>query len=213
LVRNHFSLDPTGPDHHDAAVRAVCLLAGVVIALLLAGCGGSSASGHGSRVLREITYTVPNPGMEPTIKSGSRVVIEQRGVRPRLGEIVAFHPPTTADPTKLVCGNIEQGPGQTLHQPCGKPASREWSAIFVERVVGLPGDRIAIVNGHVIRDGVREKDPYIEACGGVPECDLPKPIVVPPGDYFLMGDNRGDANDSRFWGPLPGRWIIGTLKH
>ncbi|MBV8942014.1 MAG: S26 family signal peptidase, partial [Solirubrobacterales bacterium] len=34
----------------------------------------------------------------------------------------------------------------------------------------------------------------------------------PSGDYFLMEDNRGAANDSRFWGPLPGAWIIGTVK-
>jgi signal peptidase I len=150
--------------------------------------------------------------MEPTLKSGSQLTIEEGRLTPRLGQIVAFHPPTTASPTKLVCANIDQGPGQPDKQPCGKPAPRESSMIFVERIVGMPGDRIAVSGGHVVRNGRRQKEPYIESCGGVAECDLPRPIAVPPGDYFLMGDNRGQANDSRFWGPLPGAWIIGTVR-
>lgn len=189
------------------------LVVGILVALLLCACGGSY-SGHANSQGggRLVHYTVPNPGMEPAIKSGSRLTIEEGRVTPRLGEIVAFHPPTTASPTKLVCANIDQGPGQPDRQPCGKPAPRESSMIFVQRIVGLPGNRIAVSGGQVIRNGVRQKEPYIEPCGGVAECDLPKPIVVAPGHYFLMGDNRGQANDSRFWGPLPGAWIVGTVR-
>ncbi|MBV9534807.1 MAG: signal peptidase I [Solirubrobacterales bacterium] len=194
-------------------MRAACLLAGISLALMVAGCGGSSSSHQSSDGRRGVIhFTIPNPGMEPTLNSGGRVSIREGRVTPRLGEIVAFHPPTTADPTKLVCGNIDQGPGQVDNQPCGVPARRESTMIFVERVVGLPGDHIAVVNGHAIRNGVKEKDAYIQPCPGVPECELSKSIVVPSGDYFLMEDNRGAANDSRFWGPLPGAWIIGTVK-
>lgn len=150
--------------------------------------------------------------MEPTLQSGSRLTIEVGRVTPHLGEIVAFHAPTTASPTKLVCGNIDQGPGQPDRQPCGVPPTRKSNMIFVERIVGLPRDRIAVSGGHVVRNGVRQKEPYISACGGVDECDLPKPIVVPSGDYYVMGDNRGQANDSRFWGPLPGAWLLGTIR-
>ena len=64
-----------------------------------------------------------------------------------------------------------------------------------------------------MRNGIRENEPYIEPCGAAPECNLPKPIVVPAGDYFLLGDNRGDADDSRFWGPVPAAYVLGTVVH
>ena len=184
------------------------LVLGTVAALLLAlgGCGSGSSSEP-----KNFSFTFPNPGMQPTFNTGTTVTIHRARVKPTVGEIIAFYAPTTANPTQLSCSNDNQGPGQK--QPCDIPPSKKSTMIFVERVVGLPGDRIAVVNGHVIRNGVREKDPYISSCGSppVPECSLPTPIVIPAGHYYLMGDNRGDSNDSRFWGPLPQAWIIGTV--
>ena len=83
------------------------------------------------------------------------------------------------------------------------------SVTFVKRVVGLPGDRIYIRNGHVYRNGVREPDSFTEPCDGASECNFRTPITVPAGDYYMMGDNRPDSVDSRFWGPIPKAWIIG----
>jgi signal peptidase I len=83
------------------------------------------------------------------------------------------------------------------------------SETFIKRVVGLPGDRIQIIDGHVYRDGVRERDPYIVPCGSGAPCSFPDAITVPNGDYYMMGDNRPDSEDSRFWGPVPRAWIIG----
>jgi signal peptidase I len=202
-------LDHQTQSLHDAMVRTGGLVTGLGLMLLLAGCGGSSRNASSHRLLH---YTVPNPSMEPTLKSGSHVTIREARFTPRLGEIVAFYPPTTASPTNLTCVNIDQGPGQPDKQPCGTPAKRKSRMIFVQRIVGMPGDRIAVSGGHVVRNGVPQKEPYIEPCGGVAECDLPKPIVVPSGHYFLMGDNRGQASDSRFWGPLPREWIIGLAR-
>jgi signal peptidase I len=152
-------------------------------------------------------YRIPSGSMEPTLTIGQRVLTNRLAGNPGLGDIVVFHPPAGADPANPLCGNPNQGPGHS--QPCGKAVPHESTATYIKRVVGLPGDHIAIQNGHVIRDGVREKDSYIEPCGSAPECNLPRAITGPPGDYFMMGDNRGDSDDSRFWGPVPSNWIIG----
>jgi signal peptidase I len=75
--------------------------------------------------------------------------------------------------------------------------------------VALPGDRISIQDGHVIRNGSREKDGYVAPCSGVGACSFSGTVKIPRGDYFMMGDNRGESDDSRFWGPIPRSWIIG----
>ncbi len=95
-------------------------------------------------------------------------------------------------------------------EPCDRPTAGESSQTFIKRVVGESGDVLQIRNGHVYRNGVQEHDPYIAPCGGVPECTFKGSITVPQGEYYMMGDNRGDSDDSRFWGPVPGKWIIGT---
>ena len=43
----------------------------------------------------------------------------------------------------------------------------------------------------------------------MPDCNLPREITIPKGEYYMMGDNRGESADSREWGPVPKKWIIG----
>jgi signal peptidase I len=98
---------------------------------------------------------------------------------------------------------------------CAQPEPVQSSTNFIKRIVGGPGDEIYIREGHVFRKAagktqfVAEQDSYIKPCGSSQECNFPVPIKVPPGHWFMMGDNRGESDDSRFWGPVPTGWIIG----
>jgi signal peptidase I len=153
-------------------------------------------------------YTVTSGSMEPTIQVGERVAAESHGGM-NVGDIVVFHPPAGARPADPVCGLATEGTGST--EPCGLPVAQEYRSVFVRRVVAGPGDVVALVDGHVIRNGVREREPYVAACAAGAQCSFPTPVRVPAGEYYVLGDNRGVSDDSRFWGPVPGAWIIGTV--
>ena len=153
-------------------------------------------------------YRIPSPSMVPTLDVGQRVLTNRLSGNPSVGDIVVFHPPHGADLGDGVCGNPNQGGGHP--QACDTPTPTQSSQTFIKRVVGVPGDTIQIVDGHVIRNGAREKDDYtIQCTPGNPSCNFRTPIKIPPGDYFMMGDNRPDSEDSRYWGPVPGKWLIG----
>jgi signal peptidase I len=157
-------------------------------------------------------YRIPSGSMLPTLQIDQRILVDRIGndfSSPGIGDIVVFHPPKNYAEG---CANPAEGQeqtGQDAARPCGVPQRHPSSETFVKRVVGLPGDRISILNGHVYRNGVREHDPYIAPCNGGSACTFPGTITVPRGDYYMMGDNRGDSDDSRFWGPVPRAWIIG----
>lgn len=156
-------------------------------------------------------YKIPSGSMEPTLAVGQRVLVNRVGMdfgEPKVGDIMVFHPPEGAE--HGICGptphtvNLGGGGGA-----CEQPVPKEGSVTFIKRVVAGPGDTIYIKEGHVYRNGVREQDSYIRPCGASSECNFPTPIKIPPGHWFMMGDNRGNSEDSRFWGPIPTSWIIG----
>ena len=157
-------------------------------------------------------YRIPSGSMLPTLHINQRVLVNRIGNdfgTPGLGDIIVFHPPKNYSDG---CVNPSEGQnqdGQDGAQACAVAQSQPSSETFIKRVVGLPGDRISIRSGHVIRDGVPEKDQYIVPCGSDSSCNFPKTITIPAGEYYMMGDNRPDSEDSRFWGPVPKRWIIG----
>jgi signal peptidase I len=152
-------------------------------------------------------YKIPSESMLPTLAVGQRVLVNRLGndfSSPHVGEIVVFHPPAGADGPAPVCGVRVAG-----NQICPEPTSGEASVNFIKRVVAGPGDTISIQDGHVIRNGKLQKEPFIDPCGAGESCNYPTPITVPAGHWFMMGDNRGMSDDSRFWGPIPRKWIIG----
>jgi signal peptidase I len=156
-------------------------------------------------------YRIPSGSMEPTLKIDQRILVNRLGAdfgSPKIGDIVVFHPPADY----ATCADARQGAaaeGAPAAQACDLAQHAESSVTFVKRVVGLPGDRLRIVNGHVIRNGQREPDGYTIPCGSSSVCNFRGTIVVPRNDFYMMGDNRPDSDDSRFWGPVPKAWIIG----
>jgi signal peptidase I len=194
------------------------LLAGILTAGALAACGGggTAATTHGSanasQVLGHQVYRVPSLSMEPTLRLDERVSLSPR--TPAIGEIVVYHPP--AGDEQALCGPkphaIKFG-GAACVEPVPTPLNVE----FIKRVVAGPGDEIYIRQGHVYRKAagasrfIREPDSYIRPCGANPECNLPTPIKVPAGHWYLLGDNRGASVDSRISGAIPTSWIVGVV--
>ncbi len=76
---------------------------------------------------------------------------------------------------------------------------------FIKRIIALPGDTIEVKAGKVLLNGVPQQEPFIT---DPPTYDLPRQ-QVPPGQYFVMGDNRNNSYDSHMWGFLPRENIIG----
>jgi signal peptidase I len=157
-------------------------------------------------------YRIPSASMVPTLEPGQRILVDrfshEIGSHPSIGDVTVFNPPQGAQTS--ACGVPGQGPfygGAASRQSCSAPTQQHANTAFVKRIVGLPGDTIAVRNGHVIRNGKPANEPFASSCSGA-DCNLGT-ITVPRGSYFMMGDNRGNSEDSRFWGPLPEKWIIG----
>jgi signal peptidase I len=151
-------------------------------------------------------FRIPSESMEPTLVVGERVLVDRVSPRftdPDRGDIVVFKPPRGAD--QDVCGDPEQRPDQ----PCGKPTPDRSDTNFIKRVVGVGGDRLRVVEGRVWINGKRQNEPFIKPSASCDTCNLPREITIPPGHFFMMGDNRGNSDDSRVWGPVPKKWVIG----
>ena len=130
-------------------------------------------------------FIVNGSSMEPTFATGQYLIIDEltyRFGRPERGDVIVFNFPD--DPKKF----------------------------FIKRIIGLPGETVAIQNGHVVitnaehPDGIILQEPYLPT-----NTQLSESLSVTLGDhdYFVMGDNRNASFDSRAWGPLDQNLIVG----
>jgi signal peptidase I len=146
-----------------------------------------------------VVFTVPSGAMEPTIKIGDRVTVDRLAYRHhdvRRGDIIVFANPPTED-----CGGT-------------------FASDLIKRVIGLPGETISLTSGpkgYVLINGKRLDETWLPSSvqgktfpgpSGTPY-NLAKPYRIPAGGYFVMGDNRSDSCDSRYWGVVAKVLIVG----
>ena len=152
-------------------------------------------------------FIIPSSSMHPTLQIGDRVMVDRVTYyfrKPRRCDIIVFRYPPTApqamNTTNPFYWAFEQI-GETLHL-----THRTSSSPFVKRVIATEGETIEIKKGQIYIDGKPIKEDY-----KVPDTyDMP-PTKIPNGRLFCMGDNRPNSRDSRYWGTVPIRSVIGKV--
>jgi signal peptidase I len=150
-------------------------------------------------------FRIPSESMVPTLQVGQRVLVDRVGKHFSnydRGDILVFKPPAGADTN--TCG-IQH----SAESACPAPTPKRSSTNFIKRVVAVGGDHVKVLGGAVYINGKRQKARYARLDSGCSICNLPREITIPKGYYFMMGDNRGESADSREWGPIPKKWVIG----
>jgi signal peptidase I len=179
-------------------------------------------------------FMIPSGSMENTLLVGDHLVVDRINLAPPAEwmPLVHYREPRRGDIVVFIKPVFQ--PGLDSMDADGKPIY----TILVKRLIGVPGDHIHLRNGIVILNGVAQPQLYAQPTtadnyqdfldefpsvppypqpGGATESwavDLPNHVVdgdlvVPPGMYFMMGDNRHDSLDSRFWGFVPRQNIMG----
>ena len=168
---------------------------------------------------------IPSGSMLPGLKVNDRLIVEKLSLRKRApfrGEIVVFNSPYSFD-KKLIANRQTQLPSKfkcsliTFPLISWVPALTDRACdAYIKRVIAVEGDRLLInKKGSIVLNGRSIDEPYVEYfCSREVALNLCRPIIttIPKGHVFVLGDNRANSWDSRFWpdgGFLPEKEIIG----
>ena len=121
--------------------------------------------------------------MEPTLHDQDRLVINKLAYQ--------IHDPDVGDVVMLLHPN---NPDQVL----------------VKRIVAGPGDTVSFREGVVVRNGVPVDEEFVPA--DLRSYEDAAPVVIPGGFYFVLGDHRNNSSDSRVFGPVPKKYILGRIQ-
>jgi signal peptidase I len=169
-------------------MRAGMRRAGVRTAfVLIATFVGIMVLSTGVRAYAAEAFVVPSGSMLPTLQIGDRLIVDKLSSTIHRGDIVVFR----------------RAPGDHDSE----------YADLVKRVIGLPGETISSVGDTILIDGKPLAEPWLPKLTGIcaqSAADVPT-TRIPPGQYFMMGDCRGDSSDSRSWGTVPASNIIGKV--
>ena len=151
-----------------------------------------------------LTFQVKGPSMEPGLTSEQYLAVARFAYwfgAPRRGDVVIlYHHHMLTNPTDLASGcTIDPNTGGNF-----------MTCDFVKRVIAVPGDTIQITSNSVILNGVTLKEPYVVVPPGEAENEATSPPrKLAAGQYWVMGDNRVNSSDSRYFGPVVRSDIIG----
>jgi signal peptidase I len=156
-------------------------------------------------------FYIPSGSMIPQLQVNDRVVVSKLAYRlhdPHRGDIVVFDAPKTfhaanpepkRNPVAALFRKIGSGVGLI------QPSTEE----FIKRVVALPGEKVDVKDGKVFVNGRELVEPYLPP-GTLTLANGAKfPVTVPKGDLWVMGDNRTNSSDSRYFGPIPQKSVVG----
>jgi signal peptidase I len=167
---------------------------------------GGSAKSSPPSASTGVPYEVHTTSMEPTYGFGAKVYYDPTRTHPQIGDVIVFYLPRGGRNSS--CGTVMEG-----SRACAVAKPGLTHTLVIKRVVGLPGDTIAIREGRVIRNGRPEPEPPTIHCGSEAGCNFPTAITVPAGAYYVMSDNRQLSHeDSRLWGAVPQAAIVGTVE-
>ncbi len=144
-------------------------------------------------------FKIPTGSMEQNLLIGDHLLVNKFVYAPAA---------TAAERMLLPVGEFQRGDVLVFKYP--EDPERD----FIKRLIGLPGETIELRQSRVFINGEPIAEPYLDAMrqGGHMPPDIRAtfgPQVVPEGHLFMMGDNRGDSQDSRYWGPLPVGYVKG----